>query len=218
MRVLIVEDEQLLAETIAEGLRDDGMAVDMAFDGEEGVDKARFTAYDVVLLGRDLPRLHGDEVCRQLLAEGGGARILMLTAAGELDDRVEGLELGADDYLVKPFAFAGLVARVRSLGRRPTRSTPPVLERSGIRLDAPRRAATRDGSPIRLTTKELAVLELLLAAEGAVVSAEELMERAWDEQLDPFSNVVRITMARLRRKLGLPDLIVTEIGAGYRIP
>lgn len=218
MRVLIVEDERVLAETIAEGLRDDGMAVDLAFDGEDGVEKARFTDYHVILLDRDLPGLHGDEVCRELVAEGIGARILMLTAAGTVDDRVEGLELGADDYLPKPFAFAELVARVRSLARRPGMALPPVLERAGIRLDPARRMVTRDGRPVRITAKEFAVLEILLSSDGAVVSAEQLMERAWDEGLDTFSNVVRITVARLRRKLGAPDPINTEIGAGYRIP
>jgi DNA-binding response OmpR family regulator len=208
----------VLADTLAEGLRDDGLAVDLAFDGEQGAEKARFTDYDVILLDRDLPRLHGDVLCRQLIAEGISARILMLTAAGSLDDRVEGLELGADDYLPKPFAFPELVARIRSLARRPGRATPPVLERSGIRLDPARRMVTRDGRPIRLTLKEFAVLEILLASDGALVSAEQLIERAWDEALDPFSNVVRITVARLRRKLGRPDPIVTEVGAGYKIP
>ena len=215
MRVLVVEDNRMLADRIADGLRDAGMAVDVAYDGAAALDKAGVVDYDVLVLDRDLPKVHGDAVCSQLA--GGAARILMLTAAGAIDDRVDGLELGADDYLPKPFAFAELVARLRSLGRRaPT--LPPVLCRADVVLDRSRRSVSRSGRPISLTRKEIGVLEELLTADGAVVSAEKLLEKVWDEHADPFSNTVSVTMARLRRKLGAPPLIETVVGAGYRFP
>ena len=217
MRVLVVEDEQVLADAIATGLRREAMAVDVAYDGAGALERTSVNDYDVVVLDRDLPQVHGDDVCRKLAGEGAAARILMLTAAGELDDKVEGLSLGADDYLAKPFAFAELAARVRALGRRSTPPLPPVLERSGIRLDPNRREVTRDGRPIQLTNKEFAVLEVLMRAQGTVVSAEQLLEKAWDEYIDPFTNVVRVTMMTLRRKLGDPQLIETVAGAGYRL-
>ena len=217
MRVLVVEDEQVLADAIATGLRREAMAVDIAYDGAGALERTSVNDYDVVVLDRDLPRVHGDDVCRTLAGEGATARILMLTAAGELDDKVEGLSLGADDYLAKPFAFAELAARVRALGRRSTPPLPPVLERSGIRLDPNRREVTRDARPIQLTNKEFAVLEVLMRAQGTVVSAEQLLEKAWDEYIDPFTNVVRVTMMTLRRKLGEPPVIETVAGAGYRL-
>jgi DNA-binding response OmpR family regulator len=217
MRVLVIEDEEALAEAIARGLRRAGVAVDLAFDGVTGLDKALITSYEVIVLDRNLPALHGDEVCRRLAAEGGEARILMLTAAGRLQDKVAGLDLGADDYLGKPFAFEELVARLRALARRAGQSRPVVLDRRGLRLDPAARRAWRDDIEIELTNKEFGVLEALLAADGAVVSGEELLERVWDENTDPFSNVVRVTMMTLRRKLGEPPLIETVAGAGYRL-
>ena len=228
MRVLVVEDERVLADAIARGLRREAMAVDVSHDGAGALERAAVNRYDVVVLDRDVPVVHGDEVCRRLVAEtlgperprerGGGPRILMLTASAGLDDRVEGLTLGADDYLGKPFAFSELVARVRALGRRAAIAVPPVIERAGLSLDPARRVASREGHFLRLTNKELAVLEVLLCADGAVVSAEELLERAWDEHADPFTNAVRVMMVKLRRKLGNPPLIETVSGAGYRIP
>ncbi|WP_173095207.1 response regulator transcription factor [Actinomadura verrucosospora] len=217
MRVLIVEDERVLADTIAEGLRDEAMAVDVVYDGDDALDRASYNEYDVVVLDRDLPTVHGDEVCRELAGRRAPARILMLTAAGDVEDRVAGLSLGADDYLPKPFVFGELVARVRALSRRSGAPVPPVLERRGIRLDPHRRRVARDGRELRLTNKEFAVLEELLRAEGGVVSAERLLERAWDENIDPFSNIVRVTMATLRRKLGAPAVIETVTGSGYRL-
>lgn len=217
MRVLVVEDERQLADLVATGLREQGLAVDVTFDGSDALEKTWSTQYDVVVLDRDLPRVHGDVVCRRLAASEAPPRILMLTASGELEERVAGLNLGADDYLAKPFAFSELVARVRALARRPSLSAPPVLEVAGVRLDRSRMAASRGGKEIRLTPKEANVLELLLAADGRVVSAEELLERAWDENADPFTNAVRITIANLRRKLGDPPVIHTVIGAGYRV-
>jgi DNA-binding response OmpR family regulator len=217
MRVLIVEDHAELAHTIAKGLRREGLAVDLAPDGEAGVSRAMFNSYDVVVLDRDLPAMHGDEVCRRLVASGCRARVLMLTAAGTIEDRVDGLTLGADDYLPKPFAFAELVARIRALARRAQPAVPPVLENGDLRLDSAQRVARRGGRLLPLSPKELAVLELLLAADGAVISAEELLERVWDEQADPFSNVVKVTISRLRAKLGEPPLIETVPTAGYRI-
>jgi len=217
VRVLLVEDEVVLAEAIARGLRREGIAVDLAFDGADALDKAAVNHYEVVVLDRDLPQVHGDEVCRELASQGGAGPVLMLTAAGTVDDRVEGLNLGADDYLGKPFAFSELVARVRALGRRSREPTPPVLARYDIVLDPARREASRGGHFLRLTRKELGVLEVLLAAGGAVISAEELLERVWDEHADPFTNTVRVTVANLRRKLGQPPLIETVIGAGYRL-
>jgi len=217
MRVLVVEDERLLADRIAEGLRDQGMAVDVAYDGNSGLEKGLFTGYDVVVLDRDLPGLDGDRVCADLLAGDQGSRIIMLTAAGRIEQRVEGLNLGADDYLAKPFAFSELVARIRALARRPSGDISPVLRRGDVLLDSARRSVARGGLPVALSPKEFAVLESLMRAEGAVVSAEELLEHVWDENADPFSNTVRVTIARLRAKLGEPDLIETVVGAGYRM-
>jgi DNA-binding response OmpR family regulator len=217
LRVLVVEDEQVLADAIATGLRREAMAVDVAYDGAGALERTSVNDYDVVVLDRDLPKVHGDDVCRKLTGEGTTARILMLTAAGELDDKVAGLSLGADDYLAKPFAFAELSARVRALGRRSSPPLPPVLERCGIRLDPNRREVTRDGRPLQLTNKEFAVLEVLMRAQGTVVSAEHLLEKAWDEYIDPFTNVVRVTMMTLRRKLGEPPVIETVAGAGYQL-
>jgi DNA-binding response OmpR family regulator len=217
VRVLLVEDEVVLAEAIARGLRREGLAVDLAFDGAAALEKAAVNQYEVLVLDRDLPGVHGDEVCRKLASEGGAGRILMLTAAGTVDDRVEGLNLGADDYLGKPFAFSELLARVRALGRRSGEPTPPVLTRYDLVCDPARREASRGGHFLRLTRKEFGVLEVLLAADGAVVSAEELLERVWDEHADPFTNTVRVTVGNLRRKLGEPPLIQTVIGAGYRL-
>jgi DNA-binding response OmpR family regulator len=217
MRVLLVEDHKELAVTVATGLRREGMAVDLAFDGAAALAHPALGSYDVVVLDRDLPVVHGDDVCRRLIARGSRARVLMLTAAGSIDDRVDGLGLGADDYLAKPFAFAELVARIRALGRRAQPALPPTLAAGDLRLDPGRRLASRAGRRLELSAKELAVLELLLAADGAVVSAEELLERAWDEHADPFSTVVKVTISRLRRKLGDPPVIETVPYAGYRI-
>jgi DNA-binding response OmpR family regulator len=217
VRVLVVEDERVLADTIATGLRREAMAVDVAYDGASALERTSVNDYDVVVLDRDLPRVHGDEVCRSLVADGATARVLMLTAAGELDDKVEGLSIGADDYLAKPFAFAELIARIRALGRRSAPALPPVLERAGVRLDPARRSVTREGRPVDLTPKEFAVLEVLMRAQGTVVSAEQLLEKAWDENIDPFTNVVRVTMMTLRKKLGEPQVIETVPGAGYRL-
>ena len=215
MRVLIVEDEALLADIVAKGLREQRMAVDVAYDGERGLDLATANQYDVVLLDRNLPGLTGDELCRELA--GGPARILMLTASSTITDRVEGLNIGADDYLPKPFSFEELVARVQALARRVSRALPPVLSRAGITLDRARHLATRDGSNLSLTRKEFAVLEVLLAAQGTVVTAESLLERVWDERADPLSNVARITVSNLRRKLGNPPVIETVPSVGYRL-
>jgi DNA-binding response OmpR family regulator len=217
VRVLVVEDERVLADAIATGLRREILAVDVAYDGAGALERTSVNDYDVVVLDRDLPKVHGDEVCRRLVAERNPARILMLTAAGDLDDKVEGLSIGADDYLAKPFAFAELIARVRALGRRAAAPVPPVLERAGISLDPARRSVSRDGVPIDLTRKEFAVLEVLLRADGIVVSSEQLLEKAWDEHIDPFTNVVRVTMMTLRKKLGDPPVIETVPGVGYRL-
>jgi DNA-binding response OmpR family regulator len=216
VRVLVVEDQKLLADRIAEGLRDQGMAADVAYDGAAAIEIAAYTRYDVVVLDRDLPRVHGDAVCVSLVAGPAQARILMLTAAAAVDDRVAGLDLGADDYLAKPFAFAELVARVRALARR-TPATPPVLVRGDLVVDRARRRVSRDGRGIALTRKEFGVLQTLLEADGAVVSAEDLLEAVWDANADPFSNTVSVTVARLRRKLGGPPVIETVIGSGYRL-
>ncbi len=210
----MVEDEELLADAIARGLRREGMAVDVALDGAEALDKADVNRYDVVVLDRDLPKVHGDDVCRRLVAAGNPPCILMLTASGAVDERVEGLCIGADDYLGKPFAFVEVVARVRVLGRR---SSTPLLSRSGVTVDESRGAVERDGVAVRLTRKAIAVLGVLLAAGGAIVSAEELLEKVWDEHADPFTNTVRVTVANLRRKLGAPPVIETVVGSGYRI-
>jgi DNA-binding response OmpR family regulator len=216
MRVLLVEDEQPLAGYIAVGLRRHGFAVDVAFDGRVALDKCAVNPYDVVVLDRDLPSVHGDVVCRRL-AEDGSARVLMLTASGAVEDRVTGLTLGADDYLGKPFAFSELVARVHALGRRAFPARPPVLRVADLVLDPARRTAERGGRMLRLTPKEFGVLERLLTADGDVVSAETLLDAVWDEFADPFTNAVRITVGTLRRKLGEPPLIHTVTGAGYRV-
>lgn len=218
MRVLVVEDEVPLADAVARGLRREGMAVDVAHDGDSGLEKAMTTRYDVLVLDRDLPVRSGDDVCRHLAEQGSLTRVLMLTAAGGLTDRVAGLELGADDYLAKPFAFTELVARVRALGRRTTPAAPPVLRGpGGLELDPARRIATRNGEVLPLTRKELGVLEVLLRADGAVVSSEELLERVWDEHADPFTTTVRVTVMTLRKKLGEPSVVQTVVGAGYRL-
>jgi DNA-binding response OmpR family regulator len=214
VRVLVVEDHAILAGRIAQGLSQAGMAVDAVHDGAAALDAAGATDYDVVVLDRDLPVVHGDRVCRTLA--GRGPRILMLTAAADVDDRVDGLELGADDYLPKPFAFAELVARVRALSRRAP-SLPPVLRRGDLAVDLARHRASRGGRTLSLTRKEFGLLEMLLAADGGLVSAEALLEHVWDAHADPFSNTVSVTMARLRRKLGDPPLIETVIGKGYRM-
>ena len=217
MRVLVVEDERELAMAIADGLRQYAMAVDVAFDGAQALEKAGVNAYDVLVLDRDLPKVTGDEVCTRVSAGNATTRILMLTAASAVKERVAGLQLGADDYLVKPFAFAELVARVQALARRAQPALPPVMERHGIRLDAGRGLVHRDGVPVSLSPKEFSVLQELLRADGAIVSAERLLEKAWDEQIDPFTNVVRFTIMKVRRKLGTPQLIETIPGSGYRI-
>ncbi len=217
MRVLVVEDEKLLAHTITEGLRQESLAVDVVHDGQAALDRLNVNAYDVVVLDRDLPVVHGDEVCRRVLESGRDTRVLMLTAAGTVDDRVAGLSLGADDYLPKPFAFTELLARIRALGRRARPASPPVLKRAGISLDTGRREVFRDGRYISLSRKEFAVLEELLRAGGDVVTMEELLERAWDENIDPFTNVARVTVMTLRRKLGEPPVILTAPGSGYQI-
>ncbi|GII54495.1 transcriptional regulatory protein CutR [Planotetraspora thailandica] len=217
MRVLVVEDERVLADAIATGLRREAMAVDVAYDGAAALEKTAYIDYDVIVLDRDLPKVHGDQVARHLVTQRSASRIIMLTASGEVDDKVEGLELGADDYLAKPFAFMELVARVRALGRRSAPPLPPVLERAGIRLDPGKRLVTRDDKEIPLTKKEFAVLEELMRAEGAVVSQEDLLDKAWDEHIDPFTNVVRVTMMTLRKKLGEPQAIETVPGVGYRL-
>jgi DNA-binding response OmpR family regulator len=217
MRVLVVEDHEDLAEAIGAGLRREGMAVDVTFDGVDALGHLAVTRYDVVVLDRDLPDLHGDEVCRRLVADGHHGRVLMLTAASTVKDRVEGLGLGADDYLPKPFDFSELVARVRALARRSTPALPPTLQRADVTLDPNRRVAFRAGRRLTLTSKEFALLECLLAADERVVSAEELLERVWDEAADPFTTTVRTTIGRLRAKLGDPPLIETVRDGGYRI-
>ncbi|HEY2769974.1 MAG TPA: response regulator transcription factor [Solirubrobacteraceae bacterium] len=217
MRVLIAEDERRLADAIARGLRREGMAVDLAPDGSDALVKARVVRYDVVVLDRDLPEVHGDDVCRVMREERPDTGILMLTAAGSLEDVVQGLSLGADDYLPKPFRFAELVARIHALARRSSPSRPPVLRHGDLELDPARRALSRDGREIHLARKEFAVLEALMSAGGATVSAEELLERVWDEHVDPFTNVVRMTIMTLRRKLGDPPVVETVIGVGYRM-
>ena len=216
MRVLVVEDQAEFAQHIAEGLRDRGIATDVAGDGAIALHKSLATPYDVILLDRDLPVVHGDDVCAQLRDNGARARILMLTASATIADRVDGLNLGADDYLTKPFAFDELVARVHALARREP-SAPPVLNRQGITLDRAHRTATRDGRLLQLNRKEFGLLEALLSANGSVVSQETLLQTVWDENADPFTRTVTVTMARLRAKLGDPELIETLIGTGYRI-
>jgi DNA-binding response OmpR family regulator len=216
MRVLVVEDHARLAETVATVLRREGMAVDVAFDGREALQRARITNYDVVVLDRDLPVIHGDEVCRALVAEGQ-TTVLMLTAAGTVEDRVNGLGIGADDYLPKPFHLAELVARIRALARRSNRPLPPTLSYEDLTLDSAQRLVTRSGNPVPLSPKEFAVLELLLGAQGMVVSTEQILEHAWDDATDPFTNAVRMTISRLRAKLGEPPVIQTVTPVGYRI-
>ncbi|MFF0745150.1 response regulator transcription factor [Streptomyces sp. NPDC004111] len=217
MRVLVVEDEAFLAEMIAEGLRRDALAVDVAADGTEALRKLNFGAYDVMVLDRDLPGVHGDEVCRRVVRLGLETRILMLTASGTVRDRVDGLGIGADDYLTKPFAYDELLARVLALGRRSRPALPPVIERAGIVLDTARRQADRHGRPLHLSRKEFAVLEALLRADGAVVSGEDLIEQVWEEHTSYRTNAVRVTLSKLRAKLDDPPVVETVPGVGYRI-
>jgi DNA-binding response OmpR family regulator len=216
VRVLVVEDHVILANRIAEGLRDAGFAVDVAYDGSAALQSTSETEYDVVVLDRDLPAVHGDRVCRQLVRGGSSSRILMLTAAADVEDRVDGLELGADDYLGKPFAFGELIARIRALGRRGPGS-PAIVQRGDLIVDRARHRASRAGVPLTLTRKEFGILDQLAGAGGAVVSAEQLLEHVWDAHADPFSNTVAVTVGRLRRKLGDPPLIETIVGVGYRL-
>jgi DNA-binding response OmpR family regulator len=217
MRVLVVEDEPLLADAVATGLRRAGMAVDVSSDGRDALDKIALSSYDVIVLDRDLPRVSGDEVCREVVQREARGRILMLTAAGDVADRIEGLDLGADDYLPKPFDFGELVARIRALRRRPDRLSGPSLELGDLVVNPSRLEATRAGRPLHLTQKEFGVLEELLREPGRVVSAEELLERVWDEHANPFTNTVRTTVMRLRKKLGEPELLTTVPGSGYLI-
>jgi DNA-binding response OmpR family regulator len=217
MRVLIAEDEPRLAEALARGLRRNGFAVDIALDGDQALKRTSVVDYDAVVLDRDLPAVHGDEVCRRLVGGERPPRILMLTAAADVRARVEGLNLGADDYLTKPFAFAEVVARLHALQRRHAVVQKPVLERAGVRLDPARHEVSRDGRAVTLSPKEFGVLHVLLRADGTVVSPETLLERVWDEQVDPFTNTVRVTVMNLRRKLGAPAVIETVIGTGYRL-
>jgi len=217
MRVLLVEDHAKLASTLARGLRRAGMAVDLAFDGQDALDHLVGTGYDVVVLDRDLPRVHGDEVCRQIVAGPGNSRVLMLTASRSVSDRVDGLRLGADDYLPKPFAFAELVARIQALARRTTQAQPVTLVHGDLVLDPGRRVATRSGQQLALSPKEFAVLERLLAAQGRVLTVGDLLEGVWDEMADPFTGTVKVTISRLRAKLGEPPVIQTVPPGGYRI-
>ena len=217
MRILVAEDERRLAGAIARGLRREGMAVDVTHDGASALVKARVVPYDVVVLDRDLPELHGDEVCRRLSAGDRETKVLMLTAADSLDDVVDGLTLGADDYLPKPFEWKELVARIRALGRRAGRARPAVLHRGDLELDPAEHRVTRGGQELDLTPKEFGVLEALMAADGAAISVEDLLQRVWDEHADPFTNTVRMTIMTLRRKLGDPPVLETVMGAGYRI-
>ena len=217
MRVLVVEDEAALADVIARGLRQTGLAVDVALDGEQALEKVDVSPYDVVVLDRQLPGIHGDDICRHLVRHAQPPRILMLTAAGNVDARVEGLSIGADDYLPKPFVMGELVARVRALGRRPSAMTPPHLTVGDLAIDPSRRTVNRGGRDISLTRKEFGVLEVLASSPGRVVSSEELLDRVWDEAADPFTNAVRITMMTLRRKIGEPAMIETVVGVGYRL-
>jgi DNA-binding response OmpR family regulator len=216
MRVLVAEDDEILARTVASGLRREGMAVDVALDGDDALARVGVNRYDVVVLDRDLPGVHGDEICRALVSSRSGSRVLMLTAASSVNDRVNGLDLGADDYLPKPFDWAELIARIRAVARRPAVAAP-ALEYGDLSLDPARRVAVRAGRRLPLTAKEFAVLESLLAAEGRPVSAEELLERVWDEAADPFTQTVKTTIRRLRGKLGDPPLIQTVRESGYRI-
>lgn len=217
MRVLVAEDFEILAQAIATGLRREGMAVDVVMDGADALESLAVTRYDVVVLDRDLPAVHGDDVCRQIAAGGSGSRVLMLTAAGTVADRVDGLGLGADDYLAKPFDYAELVARIRALARRSAAVVPPVLESGELTVDPGRRVALRSGRRLELSPKEFAVLECLLAADGRIVSAEELLERVWDSEADPFTTAVKSTVRRLRLKLGDPPVLHTVREGGYRV-
>ena len=217
MRVLVIEDDRELAEAIGVGLRRAQMAVDVAFDGSSGLARALVNDYDVIVLDRDLPGLHGDDVCAEIVGRGGRSRVLMLTAAATIDDRVDGLDRGADDYLPKPFAFAELIARVGALVRRSQPAFPPVLVRGDLRLDTAKHGVGRGEQPVELGPKEFGVLELLLSAQGRVVSAEELLARVWDDAADPFTTTVKVTISRLRRKLGDPPMIETVPQVGYRI-
>ncbi|MBL7253439.1 response regulator transcription factor [Paractinoplanes lichenicola] len=217
MRVLVADDEQVLADTVAQGLRKLSMAVDVVYDGDSALERLAVNRYDVAVLDRDMPGRTGDEVCRQLAGAGDGPKVLLLTAAAGIRDRVEGLGLGADDYLTKPFAFAELAARVQALSRRSGAAVAPVLERDGVVLDSTRHTASRDGQVLDLSAKEFAVLRVLMRAEGRVVSTEELLEQAWDEHADPFTNTVRMTVMTLRRKLGDPPVLHTVRRVGYRI-
>jgi DNA-binding response OmpR family regulator len=217
VRVLVIDDDAVLAETVGVGLRREEMIVDIALDGEAGLDRALHTDYDVIVLDRDLPLVHGDEVCRRLVDAGRRSRVLMLTAAGAMDELVDGLELGADDYLPKPFHFPVLVARIGALYRRAQPAIPPVLRYDDIELDRAQHRATRQGQPLDLSPKEFGVLELLLSSSGRTISAEELLERVWDESTDPFTHAVKVTISRLRTKLGEPHVIETVPRAGYRI-
>jgi len=217
MRVLVVEDQTELADSVARVLRREGMAVDVAYDGTTALERTTVVDYDVVVLDRDLPGVHGDQVCRALVAGAASTRVLMLTASGTVAERVDGLGLGADDYLPKPFAYAELVARIRAVGRRSRPASPPILVHGDLRLDPAQRIATRAGERLALSPKEFAVLEYLLAGQSRVVSAEELLDRVWDEAADPFTTTVKATMNRLRSKLGDPPVIETVSRAGYRI-
>jgi DNA-binding response OmpR family regulator len=216
LRILLADDEHLLVDTVAEGLRKMAMAVDVCYDGEAAIERLGVNDYDVAILDRDMPKASGDDVCRWMVGSGLGTRILILTAAGGVRDRVDGLGLGADDYLTKPFAFAELVARIHALARRPSAGSTPVIEDSGVVLDVPRHQAFRDGALLDLTPKEFAVLTVLMRAAGGVVSAETLLEKAWDEHADPFTNAVRVAVMTLRRKLGDPPVIHTVPKVGYR--
>jgi len=217
VRVLVVEDDEETAQTVAVGLRRAQMAVDVALDGPSGLERALINSYDVIVLDRDLPGMHGDVVCAELVAARCRSRVLMLTAASSTEDLVDGLNLGADDYLPKPFDFPALVARISALARRAHPAVPPVIELGDLVVDTARRTASRSGRPLELAPKEFGVLEVLLASDGRAVSAEELLERVWDEAADPFTNAVKITMSRLRTKLGEPPIIETVARAGYRI-
>jgi DNA-binding response OmpR family regulator len=216
VRVLLADDERLLADTVAEGLRKLAMAVDVCYDGAAAMERLDVNRYDVAVLDRDMPHATGDDVCRWMVRTGVGTRILILTAAGGIRDRVDGLGLGADDYLTKPFAFAELAARIQTLARRPPTGSPPVLDAFGVVLDIPRHRAFRDGRLLELTPKEFAVLSVLMRSAGTVVSAEELLEKAWDEHADPFTNAVRVAVMTLRRKLGEPAVVHTVPRVGYR--